>query len=193
MAAAELTTSAPRAARLWLPADLGVAWLYAYVAIWIAMLASAALVALAGRAVALPVRHLLGLTLTAHHNPSPSLGHVLVLAAHNIPIAAWPLLLGIAGAHRHRLATRVADTVLLACIMVNALPVGAALGAYGAPVLAYLPQLPFESAGIALGVSAWLVQRRDSLTLLQGLTVFVLIVGVLSCAATIETFGVPHR
>jgi hypothetical protein len=177
----------------WLPAGLPAAWLYAYAGIWIATLAAAALVALAGGALALPVRHVLGLALTAHRNPAPRIGHVLALAAHNIPIAGWPLLLGLTGAHRHRLATHVADGVLLACIILNTLPVGAALGAYGAPLLPYLPQLPLEWAGLALGASAWLVQRRRALAVHEGLVWLALIAGALLCAAALETVAVPHR
>ena len=113
-------------------------------------------------------RRLLGLALSAQRNPPPQVGHVLALAAHNIPIAAWPLLLGVIGAHRHRLATHVADGVLLACIIANTLPVGAALGAYGTAVLPYIPQLPLEWGGLALGASGWLVQRRRALTVQRG-------------------------
>jgi hypothetical protein len=175
------------------PGGSPVAWLYAYTAVWVATLIPAALLALAGRALALPVRHLLALALTAHRNPPPRVGHILALAAHNIPIAAWPLLLGLAGAHRHRLATHVADGVLLACIILNTLPVGAALGAYGAPLLPYIPQLPLEWAGLALGASAWLVQRRRALSVPEGLGLLALIAGVLLCAAVLETVEVPHR
>ncbi len=196
MAATELskaTVVTADASRRWLPAGLPLAWLYAYATIWTATLVPAALVALAGGPLALPVRHLLGLALTTHRNPPPRVGHVLALAAHNIPIAAWPLLLGFMGAHRHRLATHVADGVLLACIILNTLPVGAALGAYGAPLLPYIPQLPLEWAGLALGASAWLVQRRRALTVSAGLRLLALTAGVLSSAAVVETVGVPYR
>jgi hypothetical protein len=115
------------------------------------------------------------------------------VAAHNIPIASWPLLLGVLGAHHHRLATHIADGVLLACIIVNTLPVGAALGAYGGAVLPYLPHLPLEWGGLALGASAWLVQRRQALTVSEGIGLFLLIACVLLCAAVLESVGVPHR
>jgi hypothetical protein len=131
--------------------------------------------------------------LTPHRNPPPLVGHVLALAAHNIPIACWPLLLGVLGAHRLRLATRVADGVLLACILVNVLPVGVALGAYGTPLLAYIPQLPFEWAGLALGACAWLLQRRRPLRVTEGLGLMALIASVLVFAAVVETDAVPHR
>ena len=193
MVATELSPSLRRTGCRRLPAGLPVAWLCAYAAVWTATLVAAALVALAGRALVLPVRHLLALALTAHRNPPPRIGHILALAAHNIPIASWPLLLGLMGAHRHRFATHVADGVLLACIILNTLPVGAALGAYGAPLLPYIPQLPLEWAGLALGTSGWLLQRRRALTVAEGLGLFALTGGVLLCAAVLETVAVPHR
>jgi hypothetical protein len=168
-------------------------WLHAYAGVWMATLAPAALVAVVGRPLAQPARRLLGLALSAPRNPPPHVWHVLALAAHNIPIASWPLLLGVLGAHRHRLATHVADGVLLACIIANTLPVGAALGAYGTALLAYIPQLPLEWGGLALGASGWLVQRRRALTASEGIGVFVLIACVLLCAAALETVAVPHR
>jgi hypothetical protein len=189
MVAAELSPSQPRR----LPAGLPGAWLGAYIAIWAATLGCAVLVALAGQRLVRPARQLLGLRLTPDRNAAPQLGHVLVLVAHNVPIVAWPLLLGVMSADRHRVGRRVADIVVLACILVNVVPVGVALGAYGAPLLPYVPQLPLEWAGLALGASAWLVQRRRPLTLRDGLVWFALIVGVLLCAAVLETVTVPHR
>jgi hypothetical protein len=193
MAATELSPPFREGARRWLPAGLPARWLHAYAAIWIATLAPAAIVALVGQPLVLPVHHWLALALMARLNPSPEVGYVLALAAHNIPIASWPLLLGVLGAHRHRLATHIADGVLLACIIVNTLPVGAALGAYGGAVLPYLPHLPVEWGGLALGASAWLAQRRQALTVSEGIGLFVLSAGVLVCAAVIETVAVPHR
>jgi len=193
MVARELSAPARRTERRWLPAGLGAAWLYAYAGLWIATLVPAVLVALVGRPWVLPVRHVLGLTLTAQRNPPPGIGHVLFSEAHNLPIVAWPLLLGLIGAHRHPLAKHVADGLLTACIIVNTLQVGAALGAYGAPLLPYLPQLPVEWGGLALGVSAWLVQRHRALTVAEGLGLLVLIAGVLLCSGALETVAVPHR
>jgi hypothetical protein len=182
-----------RARRRWLPADLLRTWLYTYAVVWATTLTSAAVVGLAGPPLAEPTQRLLRLALTARHNPPPQLGHVILLAAHNIPIASWPLLLGVLGAHHHRVGTHVADGLLLACIIVNTLPVGAALGAYGTAVLPYAPQLPLEWGGLALGASGWLAQRRTALTGREGLGLFVVTVGVLVCAAVVETVGVLHR
>jgi hypothetical protein len=192
MVAAELSRR-QRARRRWLPAGLLRMWLYAYTAVWASTLAGAAVVGLAGQPLAAPARGLLGLTLSARHNPPPQLGHILALAAHNLPIASWPLLLGVLGAHHHRLATHVADGLLLACIIANTLPVGTALGAYGTALLPYIPQLPIEWGGLALGAAGWLAQRRAALTMKEGFGLFVLIAGVLLCAAIVETAAVPHR
>jgi hypothetical protein len=156
-------------------------------------LGSATLVALAGPPLVLPIRHLLGLRLAAGVNPPPHIEHALTLAAHNVPICAWPLLLGVAGAHRHRLATRFADGLVLACMVANTLPVGAALGAYGTRLLPYLPQLPLEWAALALGAGGWLIQRRRALAIGEGLRCLALIACVLLCAALLETAAVPHR
>jgi hypothetical protein len=196
MAAAELTKMAviaSDASRRRLPAGLPAAWLSAYAAVWAVTLTAAALVALAGRPLEVPVRRLLRLALTAHGNPSPGAAHVLALATHNIPIASWPLLLGAIGAHRSRPARRVADSLVAAHIALNALPVGAALGAYGAALLPYVPQLPVEWAGLTLGAGGWLIQRRRALTVGEGTAVFALITAVLLGAAVLETVAVPHR
>jgi hypothetical protein len=194
MAAAGLIQASRCRAPPWRPpAGLPAAWLTSYVAIWIATLSVPVLVALCGQSLAHPARQMLALRLEPQSNPPPYLGHVLALAAHNIPIAAWPLLLGVMGAHRHRLARQIADAVLVACIIANTLPVGAGLGAYGTRLLPYIPQLPLEWAGLALGASAWLVQRRRALSVREGLQRLGLIAFLLLCAAVVESVAVPHR
>jgi hypothetical protein len=193
MVARELSAPSRRTGRRWLPAGLGVAWLYAYAGVWTATFAPAVLVALAGQPLVRPARHALGLTLSAQRNPPPGVGRVLFSEAHNLPIVAWPLLLGLIGAHRHSLAKHVADGLLAACIIVNTLQVGAALGAYGASLLPYIPQLPVEWGALALGASAWLVQRHRALTVSEGLGLLALITGVLLCAGVLETVAVPHQ
>jgi hypothetical protein len=189
MVARELSAPARRTERRWLPTGLGVAWLYAYAGVWAITLAVGAAVSTVGLRPS--VRHWLGLALKP--DAAPQLGGVLALAAHNIPIASWPLLLGVLGAHRNRHARRVTDGFLLVWLIANTLPVGAALGAYGAPLLPYLPQLPVEWGGLALGASAWLVQRRRALTVAEGLGLLALIAGILLCSAALETVAVPHR
>jgi hypothetical protein len=164
-----------------------------YAAIWTATLTAAFVVAVAWQTLAAPVQQVLGLRLTPITNPPPDIERVMALAAHNIPIAAWPLLLGMMGAHRSRRSRRIADCLVLACMAANVLPVGAALGAYGAALLPYIPQLPLEWAGLAVGAGSWLVQRRRVVTAREGLVWFALITAALLCAAALETFTVPHR
>ena len=174
-----------------MPAGFCRAWLLASAGIWATTLAPAAVVAVAGRPLTVPVRRLLGLTLSAHRTPAPQLAHALALACHNIPIASWPLLLGALGADRHRAGRCLADGMLTMSTVVNALPVGAALGAYGTAVLPYLPQLPLEWGALALGASGWLVQRREPLASGEVVGLFGLIAGLLIYAAVTETFAVP--
>lgn len=190
MVAAELRPPA-RTRRCRLPAGLAKTWLCAYAGIWTLTLVFAVGVGVGTVGVRASVRHLLGLTLEP--DPAPRLGHVLDLAAHNIPIVGWPLLLGVMGAHRSRLGRSIADTAVAACVFANMLPVGAALGAYGTVLLPYVPQLPLEWGGLALGACGWLAQRREALSLREALGLFALIVGVLVCAAVVETIAVAHR
>jgi hypothetical protein len=185
------TGHGPRTARLW--RALPHAWLAAYGAVWVCTLCSALLVVLLGAGGKEAVRGLLRLCLQPRVNAPPSVAHVVGLLAHNLPIAAWPVLLGMLGAHRHASTRRVADVVVIASLLASTVPVGAALGAYGAPLVPYLPQLPLEWAGLGLGASAWLVQRRRALRVSEGLGLIALTGIVLVLAAALETNAVPHR
>jgi hypothetical protein len=78
-------------------------------------------------------------------------------------------------------------------MVANALPVAAALGAYGAPLMPYIPQLPVEWAGLALGYSSWLVQRERPVSRRERLAWLTLTAAVLTVAAAVETVAVPHR
>jgi hypothetical protein len=169
------------------------AWLRAYFGIWAVTLGVALLVVAGAGDVRAPVRDVLGARLDPELNAPPRLGHLLELAAHNLPIAAWPVLLGVVGAHRHPTARRIADVVVTAAMGANTVIVGSALGAYGTALLPYVPQLPLEWAGLALGASAWLVQRRRALTVLEGALCVGVIASVLLIAAALETVAVPHR
>ncbi|HEV3072148.1 MAG TPA: hypothetical protein VGY76_12075 [Solirubrobacteraceae bacterium] len=193
MVAADVTVSRPRRAGRRRLGELRRAWLAEYAATWIVTLVPAALLAIDLARLNGLVRHVLGASLNPQRNPPPNIGHVLALLAHNLPLAAWPLLLGVVGAHRRHLARQITDTVVATWLTANVLPVGAALGAYGSPMLRYLPQVPFEWAALALGASAWLLQRRHPLTVGEGAALFALIAGALLCAAVLETVAVPHR
>ena len=169
------------------------AWPITYAAIWALTLGGAAIVAIVGRPLSLPVHHLLELRLSPQTNPPPRVSGVLELAAHNIPIVSWPLLLGALGAHRNRASRPAADCLVLACTAANVVPVGVALGAYGVALLRYVPQLALEWAALALGAGSWLQNRRSALSLKECLGRFALIVSLLLCAAVVETAAVPHR
>jgi hypothetical protein len=190
MAATELSAASPRR----LPAGLPRASLHAYAAIWLATLAFAAIVALTGPAL-LIATHDQGerLVLSRELTPPPQTWRVLLLSAVNLQVAAWPLLLGVLRARQHTLSRRLADALVVGCFAHNLLRVGGALGEYGVPLLPYIPQLPLEWAGLALGAGSWIVQRRRDLTPRERLVWLALIVAVLFCAATLETVAVPHR
>lgn len=192
MAATELSPPALALTRR-TPASFRRCTLLAYGVIWALTFGSAALVALIGGPLARALRRLLGLTLEPQRRPPAQLTHVLALAAHNIPIVAWPLLLPLLGSPQGRLATRAADGLLAACVLVNVLPVGCALGAYGTALIPYIPQLPLEWAALALGLASWRVQRRRRLQHREQLICIAAIVSLLLCAASLETLAVPRR
>jgi len=173
--------------------DLRRTWPWAYAAAWLSTLACALLVAAAGGAAQAWLRKLIGARFDPALNAPPALGHVLALASHNLPITAWPILLGVVGAHRSAGSRLAADLLVVAALIANTALVGAALAAYGPPLLAYLPQLPIEWAALALGTSAWLIQRRRPLARSEGIALFALTGAVVLCAALVETVGVPHR
>jgi hypothetical protein len=168
-------------------------WLFAYTTIWAMTLGIALVVAVGGAHLQTAVAAVIGAHLDPQLNPPPQVGRVLALAAHNLPIEAWPVLLGVVGAHRHPLARRAADVLVGACMTVNVGVVGSALGAYGLALVPYLPQLPLEWAGLALGTSCWLVQRQRALTPREGVACVTLIACALLGAAALETVAVPHR
>ena len=176
-----------------MPAGLAGATLRLYTAIWTLTLAGAVAVRLAGPPASREVRRLLGLALSTHATPAPSIGHVLALAAHNIPIAAWPLLLGLIGAAEKRPFRDAADMLVLGCLCANTLPVGLAFGGYGSPLLAYIPQLPVEYAGLAVGYGSWLIQRRRALGGRERVVLLAVTVMLMLIAAAIETFAVAHH
>jgi hypothetical protein len=136
---------------------------------------------------------LLRLTLTAAHNPPPSVANVISIAANNTPHSVWPLSLGLLDAQRRRATRMLGDALVTANLAVPGVLVGAALATYTTRVLPYLPHVPLEFVGIATGAGGWIVERARPLTprariLCVGATVVALMV-----AATIETCLVPHQ
>ena len=161
-----------------------------YAGVWAATGLAAAAVGVGGRPAAAAVRGALGLKLDGGVRVHP-LANIAMLAAHNLPVAAWPLLLGIAGADRSRAGRGVGDTLVVASAAANTLPVGAALGAYGSGLLAYVPQLPVEWAAVALGISAWITQRQRALPRRERLLWLAAVTVCVLAAAVLETIAVP--
>jgi len=162
-------------------------WLRCYLVTWLPTLASAyAVVAINAKTAVTRAR------LDPAATPPPGVDHALALLAHNLPIAAWPILLGATGAHRNSASRRAADVLVLTTLVANTAPVGAALGAYGLHLLPYLPHVPMEWAGLALGASAWAIQRRRAMTVLEGVAISACVAALLLVAAAVETWCVPH-
>lgn len=167
-------------------------WARAYAAAWGVTLLAAGIVACAGPAVRGDVRSALGLRLQAASNPAPSAERVATLALHNVPIACWPVLLGVFGAHRRPRGRFVCDGLVACWLAANTIPVGAALGAYGTRLLCFVPQLPIEWAGLSLGASCWLLQRQRPLALRRSGELAALCAGLMLAAAFVETVVPPH-
>ena len=167
------------------------AWLVVLALLWaLTLLADLTTTAIAPLAEA--ARELLTLRLVPTTNPPPSLGRVLAIAAHNIETAGWPLLLPLLDAQRRRWSRALADIAVVANLAVNAILVGLALGAYDARLLAYVPQLPLEWAGLAVAPADWWLRRTD---FARGprLVPLIALVLLLGLAALLETVCVPHR
>ena len=162
-----------------------------YALIWAATGLAAAAVHAGGGSAARAVRGVLQLQLrsTVHH--PHTLASIATLTAHNLPIASWPLLLALAGADSSRAGRAAGDTLVLVGIAANTLPVGAALGAYGSALVAYVPQLPVEWAALALGAAAWILERQRPLTRRERLTWLAAITACVLAAAALETTAVP--
>lgn len=160
-----------------------------YVLLWAATVLVAVAVAALGAAL---IRHWLGLRLSPAATTAPSLLAVAGLAAHNLPVCGWPLLLTAAGADRGRRRRHFAHGMVVIAVAVNVSLVGAALGAYGTRLLPYVPQLPLEWLALAAGAAGWLCARTRAA--LRGVRVAVaLTAAAVLGAAAIETYAVPHN
>jgi hypothetical protein len=168
------------------------AWLVTYTTLWALTLAVAIVVCITPDAPAL-TRELLHLKLNADANPQPSIGVILSIAANNALHSTWPLTLGLLDAQRRRFTRTIADALALTNLLVPALLAGGALAGYGLRALPYLPHVPVEWAGIATGTTGWLIERHTPLTPRERTTWIALTIALLTCAASIETYLVPHR
>ena len=166
------------------------AWVRVYALLWAFTLGSCVLVLVVPGGPAL-ARRVLPLTLTAAHNPPPSLAGVLSIAANNTLRSVWPLTLGLLDAQRRRVTRLLADGVVLGNLVVSGLLVGGAVGGYGVRVLVFLPHLPLEWGGIAVGAAGWVVERKRQLCRHERVIAVTLTVGILASSAIIETDLAP--
>ena len=167
-------------------------WIGVLAGVWCATVAVAVAVAVLP-GVASDGRALLGLHLSAAVNPVPSLGRVAAIAVHNVQVAGWPLLLPLLGVSQRRSVRLLADALVVGSLLVNAGLVGIALGGYQARLLAFVPQLPIEWAGLAIGPAAWCDARREPLQHRHLLASAAAMAVLLIAAAIVETWCVPHR
>jgi len=160
-----------------------------FLALWAVTFAGAGLAGLLGPRL---VRAWLRLVLSASANPRPCVGHILGLAAHNLPICVWPLLLGALRLSDGSPWRRAADVLVIGCALANVAPVAAALGGYGRGLLPFIPQLPLEWAALAVGYGSWAAERDRSLTARDRLALLVVLTALVLAAAALETYAVPH-
>jgi hypothetical protein len=166
------------------------AWELAYATLWTLTIWIGVIVWAAPGGAGL-ARAVLGLSLSAARNPPPSLGAVVAIAVNNALHAGWPLALGPLGM-AHRPTTRLlADVVVALNLAVCAVLVGTALGAYGARAVPFLPHLPLEWAGVAIGTAGWIVERRQPLRTGERAGLACALVAVLLVAGFVEVWAVP--
>jgi hypothetical protein len=165
-------------------------WLQVLIAVWALTLLTAAVTAatppLAGTAT-----ELLHLRLTAATNPPPSIARAVAIATHNIPAIGWPLLLPFLNL-RATPARTIAHLAVATTTAANAILVGAAVGVYQTPLLAFTPQLPLEWAALALAPAGWIAARDAHDRRLLARTAAAMTT-LLTAAAACETWLVPHR
>jgi hypothetical protein len=145
-----------------------------YAALWAVTLAAGALVATVPGAAG-SARGRLALELAG--GGARSIATFSALALDNALVCGWPALLRLLG-----LWELPAVSVLVgASLALNAGVVGAALGAYGPPLVPYVVQLPIEWLALALGAAAWFGAVRSGWFVLAVLA-----------AAALETWATPR-
>ena len=110
----------------------------------------------------------------------------------NASICGWPVLIALAP-RRWRIGDRVVCSVVALTAALNAMVVGAALGAYGLALTPYLPQLPLEWLGLAAGAAPWLGGVWTRPTRAELVTIGALGGLALAAAALLEVYATPGR
>jgi hypothetical protein len=132
-------------------------------------------------------------TTPPHPTLTGSVADALSILQNNLRVLAAPYLLWLLRFHRHRLGRRAGDLLIFVVTAHSTLPVGIELARWHTRLLPYLPQLPLEWGALSVAVSASLTIRSGTTTrrhvaLLAGLTAVLLL-----AAASLETWGTPHR
>jgi len=157
-----------------------------YCLLWIGTLLAAVLaIPVAGQ-----LREVFGFRLTLA--PAGTASMAALIAVNNIRAAAIPLLFAAMKTGRRRWLLLVGDVVVATSLAVNVALGGLALGAYGLPLLRYLPQWPLEWGGLALALAGWRRARRGQRDPCE-LALLALGAATLLClAALLETYAVPQ-
>ena len=119
-------------------------------------------------------------------------GYLVGIVVHNLRAAGWPLLVAARAARWPSRGRFIAATLVTTAATVNVVPVGAALGAYGAAVIPYLTHLPLEWAALSIPLGACLAARHQQPSVRQlALAAGAFCVLVLT-AGLAETYLTPH-
>jgi hypothetical protein len=137
------------------------------------------------------VRQLLGIQIAPATAPG-SASMAACIAANNVREAAIPFLCLALRPRRWPWLLRAGDVVVWSCLAVNVALGGLALGAYGPRLLAYLPQWPFEWAGLAVALAVWTRARRGRRDYCELFLLGIVAALLLSCGALVETFATPQ-
>lgn len=161
---------------------------------WTALLAVSAICALVPAA-RWAAHHALSLDLHVHIRPAPrpTWRTALGLLLNNVRATGWPLLAATLGAARTTLLRRVTHAAVAVSLLVNLLPVAAAIGVYRSQLVPYLPHLPLELYAITTGPTTWLLASSGSVTRRQTALIGLSMLLALAGAAFLETWAVPHR
>jgi len=159
-------------------------------AVWL-LTAAAALITATVPAAGRLARHTLDLPLRPASTPTP--WRMVDIALTNALVISVPLLLRLlVGERPGRAARRRSAGLLVVWLAGNVIPVGAAIGAYGTPIVSYLPQLPLEWAALAMALAGYRHARpseRRGAVLALGAAVIAV---TLTAAAALETYATPH-
>jgi hypothetical protein len=128
-----------------------------------------------------------------HATLTGSVGDATGILQNNARVLAAPFLLVLLDFPQSRLGRHTGDLIVTALTAASTIPVGLELGRWQGRLLRYVPQLPLEWAALALAVNAWVIARSGHLTIRQLAPLAAVVLGLLICAASLETWATPQR